>query len=84
MPLQTYRPKRREREIPIRKKQCIFCKKKIEDIDYKDSATLQRFLTSWGKIREGRETGTCSRHQRYLTRAIKRARYLALLPYTSR
>lgn len=68
----------------IRKRECQFCKKKIDYIDYKDVATIQRYLTPWSKIKEGRDTGTCARHQRTLSEAIKRARFMALLPFTTR
>ncbi len=63
---------------------CVFCKKKIEEIDYKDAQFLKRFTGIWAKIKPGRETGVCSKHQRELTKAIKRARYLALMPYVTR
>ena len=63
-----------------RKKVCAFCADKIETIDYKDVARLKRFLSERGKIIPRRVTGTCARHQRALTVAIKRARHLALLP----
>ena len=66
-----------------RKKVCAFCADKIETIDYKDVARLKRFLSERGKIIPRRVTGTCARHQRALTVAIKRARHLALLPYVS-
>ncbi len=69
--------------MPRPKKQCYFTKKNIAP-DYKDTALLQRYLTPWSKIKEARETGTCAKHQRGLTQAIKRARFLALLPYTTR
>ena len=61
----------------------MFCKDKIEYIDYKDVSRLRRYITDRGKILPRRVTGTCAKHQRQLTRAIKRARYMALLPYTS-
>lgn len=67
------------------KKQCKFCvesrDKKSGGIDYKDTAKLSRFITERGKIISSRVTGICARHQRILTTAIKRARFLALLPY---
>ena len=66
-----------------RKKVCAFCVDKIQDIDYKDTLRLRRYLSDRGKIVPRRVTGTCARHQRQLTTAIKRARHLALLPYTS-
>ena len=66
-----------------RKKVCAFCVDKIHDIDYKDVPRLRRYLSDRGKIVPRRVTGTCARHQRQLTTAIKRARHLALLPYVS-
>ncbi len=66
-----------------RKKVCAFCVDKVETIDYKDIAKLRRYLSERAKILPRRVTGTCARHQRALTVAIKRARHLALLPYTS-
>ena len=56
---------------------------KVENIDYKDIARLRRYMSERGKILPRRVTGTCARHQRELTVAIKRARHLALLPYTA-
>ena len=58
-------------------------RKPLENIDYKDAGKLRRFISERAKILPRRVTGTCARHQRELTTAIKRARYLALLPYTS-
>lgn len=66
-----------------RKKVCAFCADKVDDIDYKDIAKLRRYLSERAKILPRRVTGTCAGHQRKLTTAIKRARHLALLPYTS-
>ena len=66
-----------------RKKVCNFCLDKVEVIDYKDIARLRRYISERAKILPRRVTGTCARHQRNLTIAIKRARYSALLPYTS-
>ena len=60
-----------------------FCVDKVENIDYKDIARLRRYMSERGKILPRRVTGTCARHQRELTVAIKRARHLALLPYTA-
>ena len=65
------------------KKVCSFCVDHMEYIDYKDVAKLRRFISERGKILPRRVTGTCAHHQRALTVAIKRARHLALLPYTS-
>ena len=66
-----------------RKKVCEFCENKIENIDYKDTATLKKYISERGKILPRRATGTCAKHQRKVTEAIKRARNVALLPYTS-
>ncbi|MBN1179458.1 MAG: 30S ribosomal protein S18 [Anaerolineae bacterium] len=64
------------------KRRCQFCTEKAKTVDYKSPDMLRRFLSDRGKIRPRRQTGTCARHQRQLARAVKRARYLALLPYT--
>ena len=61
---------------------CQFCTDHNATIDYLQVETLKRFVTEDGKIRPRRQTGTCAKHQRELTRAIKRARHLSLLPYT--
>ena len=65
------------------RKVCAFCAGKIETIDYKDVERLRGFISDRGKIMPRRRTGTCARHQRVLTRTIKRARHLALLPYVT-
>ena len=70
------------RRRPGRRKVCRFCADKESCIDYKDARGLGNFLTERGKIIPSRITGTCARHQRHLTTAIKRARIVALLPYT--
>lgn len=67
-----------------RKKYCRFTAEGITDIDYKDLSLLKSFITETGKIVPSRITGTKARYQRQLTTAIKRARYLSLLPYTDR
>ena len=64
-----------------RKKVCMFCVDRVETIDYKDIARLRKFISERAKILSRRTTGTCARHQRELTTAIKRARHIALLPY---
>ena len=71
---------RRPHRFP-RRKVCPFCANKIDHIDYKDVPRLRRFVTDRGKMLSRRVTGCCSRHQRILTAAIKRARNVALLPY---
>ena len=70
------------RKYPPRRKVCTFCVDKVTYIDYKDIARLRRHLSERGKIEPRRKSGTCSKHQRRLTVALKRARHLALLPYT--
>ena len=75
-----------KREFKYRKpkrKPFQFCVDKIEKIDYKDIPRLRRLISERGKILPRRVTGTCAKHQRKLTTAIKRARQIALLPYTS-
>ncbi|PJE75580.1 30S ribosomal protein S18 [Candidatus Uhrbacteria bacterium CG10_big_fil_rev_8_21_14_0_10_48_11] len=62
---------------------CRFCVNGITDIDYKDTATLQRFTSSYAKIVPRRKSGACATHQRKLAMAIKRARTIALLPYVN-
>ena len=65
------------------KKVCAFCNDKAESIDYKDTAKLRKYISERGKIVPRRVTGTCAQHQRHLTTAIKRARTVAMLPYTN-
>jgi len=71
-----------KRMSAFRKRVCRFCQDKVSVIDYKDVNRLIKFVTERGKIVPSRVSGTCAKHQRKLTQAIKRARYLALLPYT--
>jgi small subunit ribosomal protein S18 len=71
------------RKYPPRPKVCTFCVDKVSHIDYKDIARLRRHLSERGKIEPRRKTGTCARHQRALAVALKRARHVALLPYTA-
>ena len=72
-----------DRSKRSRKKVCSFCVEKVKNIDYKDVVKLSRYVSERAKIVPRRVTGTCSAHQRKLTLAIKRARYIALLPYIS-
>ncbi len=65
-----------------RNKSCYFCAK-TKEIDYKDINTLERYITDRGKIVPRRITGNCAKHQRVITRAVKRARSIALLPYVT-
>jgi len=64
-----------------RKKECLFCKRKMSEIDYKDADLLSRYIFHTGKIMPASRTGTCAKHQRKLATALKRARHLALLPF---
>ena len=66
-----------------RRKVCVFCVEDVKCIDYKDANKLRKFTSERGKILPRRITGTCAMHQRQLTTAIKRARVVALLPYTA-
>jgi small subunit ribosomal protein S18 len=66
-----------------KRRQCNWCADKIEVVDYKEIPRLRRYITERGKILPRRITGNCAHHQRQLTVAIKRARIMALLPYTS-
>ena len=68
----------------FRKKACKFCIEKVEAVDYKDTARLLKFITERGKITPSRISGLCATHQRMLAVAIKRARHIALMPYTAR
>jgi len=87
-PERSDRPERQERPRPRRgrfgrRKVCAFCVDKIQHIDYKDPGRLRRYISERGKIEPRRKTGTCARHQRMLTEALKRARHVALLPFTA-
>ena len=66
-----------------RKKVCAFCVDKVETIDYKDISKLRKYVSERAKILPRRVTGTCAHHQRELTSAIKRARHIALLPFSN-
>ena len=74
---------RRPRGRKPRRKVCQFCVEKVQHIDYKDVMRLRRFISERGKILPRRMTGTCAKHQRQLSTAIKRARTIALMPYVS-
>ena len=73
-----YRP-----AVRRKKKVCAFCTEKVEVIDYKDVARLRKYISERAKILPRRMSGTCAKHQRELTTAIKRARQASLLPYVS-
>ncbi len=79
--VREYKDKARMRKP--KKKVCQFCQDKVQLIDYKDTMKLKRFVSERSKILPRRITGTCAKHQRQLTEAIKRARHIALLPYSN-
>jgi small subunit ribosomal protein S18 len=72
----------KSRKFVPKRKVCTFCVNHIEAIDYKDASALQRYISDRGKIEPRRRTGSCAKHQRMLALAIKRARHIALLPFT--
>ncbi len=83
------RPAKKEKEDKAwqkktKRKVCIFCKDRIEYVDYKDVVTLRKFVSERGKIRARRVTGNCSQHQRDVATAVKNAREMALLPFSAR
>ena len=83
------RPARKEKDEKAwqkkqKKKVCIFCKDRIDYVDFKDVAMLRKFVSDRGKIRARRVTGNCVQHQRDVATAVKNARQMALLPYSSR
>ena len=71
------------RERPGKKRYCIFCAEKLPWVDYKDADLLRRFMSERAKIRARRVTGNCTQHQREVATAVKNAREMALLPYSS-
>lgn len=76
-------PAPKKRTFFRRRKVCKFCVDKVDYIDYKDTRQLQQYILERAKILPRRISGTCARHQRLLQQAIKRARHIALLPYTA-
>ncbi len=79
---QGNRRKRSPRDAALtRKRNCFFCKDKVDEIDYKNQNQLRRYVSEKGKIRSRRISGACRRHQRQVAVAVKRAREMALLPY---
>lgn len=73
--------KKKMKRRVLRKRTCRFCKDGIKDIDYKDLEIIRRYVTERGKIRARRTTGSCAKHQRQLSAAIKRARILGQIPF---
>jgi len=82
MRAKSRKPKREGRRYIPKRKVCSFCVAHVETIDYKDPAMLRRYISDRGKIEPRGKTGTCAKHQRALAQAVKRARHLALLPFT--
>lgn len=76
-----FKTKKRDALLPMRKKVCRFCADKNRVIDYKEVKTLESFIRERGKILPSRVSGNCAKHQRKITEAIKKARFLSLLPY---
>lgn len=72
------------RTTTVGKKACYFCAVNVKEIDFKDEPTLRKFTSSYGKIVPRRRSGVCSKHQRKLALAIKRARILGILPFTNK
>ncbi len=72
-----------QRRYRPRKKVCAFCADKKKEIDYKDIATLKKYVSERGKILPRRVTGTCAKHQRVVTEEVKKSRQVALLPYSA-
>ena len=80
-PTRPTRPKRSKRIKEVSK--CRFCREKVKEIDYKDIPTIQKLTTAQGKIFSRKRSGNCARHQRSVMRAIKRSRFMALMPYVN-
>ncbi|MEK9170514.1 MAG: 30S ribosomal protein S18 [Patescibacteria group bacterium] len=65
-------------------KQCFFCSQNLVEVDYKEAELLKKFISSQAKIIDRKFTGTCAKHQRALSKAVKRARFMSLLPFVRR
>ena len=74
--------KKRDTHLIPRKRFCRFCVDKVKAIDYKDIKRLEAFITERGKILSSRISGNCAKHQRWIAEAIKKARFISLIPYT--
>lgn len=70
--------------MPMKPKQCFFCSQNTQIIDFRETETLKRFVSSQGKIIDPRHTGLCAKHQRQIAKAIKRARVMGLLAFTKK
>jgi len=76
------RPRRRKRKQRFREQaKCRFCRDKVDEVDYKDTAVLNKLTTQQGKLFSRKRSGNCAKHQRSCKRAVKRARFLAMMPY---
>lgn len=73
--------KKKKRNLPFRKKVCRLCVSKAKSVDYKDVKALEAFIKDRGKIVSSRISGNCAKHQRMVARALKRARFISLIPY---
>jgi small subunit ribosomal protein S18 len=82
--MKMQRPRQQQQQQQLKPKQCYFCTHGIRQIDYKELRIVQKFVSPYAKILPRRRTGTCSKHQRKLAVAVKRARFLALLPYVAK
>ena len=79
------KPKRRSKDSRnVRKRSCQFCLDKVQVIDWKDTGVLRKYMSDRGKIKARRVNGNCEQHQKLLSRAIKNAREMAILPYINR
>lgn len=81
---QNYSNNQRKPVVALKDKVCYFCVNGITDIDYKDNRIMQKSLSGYSKILPRRRTGTCMKHQRKLAMAIKRARFMALIPFVTK
>ncbi len=79
-----FRRKPKKKTLGKKDRYCFFCVNNIDDVDYKDVALLRRFISSYAKIVSRKRSGVCSWHQRRLSRAIKRARIMALIPFVQK
>ncbi len=82
-PQQNNYDRRNNNTLPVIKKQCYFCSNKLSTVDYKDTQTLRRFMSPHAKILAHARTGTCPKHQRMVTKALKHARHMGLLPFVA-
>jgi small subunit ribosomal protein S18 len=82
-PNNNYNNRNNRDSQPQVKKQCYFCSNKLTTVDYKDATVLRRFMSPHAKIMNHKRTGTCPKHQRMISLALKRARHMALLPFVA-